>query len=383
MGQLLAHMSAKVSRRPNFPPTRFHHSRPNKHQRRRSALRTRKNHARLDPHARPARRRALGRARVSLPGGCAIGARPVDLHLKALEQMGAEIATEHGYVEAQRATRRTSARRPRSLRQNYCHRHGKYPDGRGARRWRNVSPMPRASRKSPISRICCSRWARTSQAPARPRFASAACANLHGATHTVIPDRIEAGTFLDRGRNHRRRPRTDRLRARSISTCDHRQAARDAASRSLRNWLAAVLARSRSQEIARADVTTEEYPGFATDMQAQFMALATQARRNFRDHRNNFRESLPARQRNDAHGREHRHRRPPRRRARAHRRSQGTNGHRLRPARQRLARPRGARRAAAKPSLTASTTSIAATNTSRRNFPRSARASACDTSARR
>ncbi len=71
-----------------------------------------------------------GMARVSLPGGCAIGARPIDLHLSALEKMGSEIATSHGYIEA-RAPRGGQGRSYR-IRKNYRHRHGKYFDGRDA-----------------------------------------------------------------------------------------------------------------------------------------------------------------------------------------------------------------------------------------------------------
>ena len=79
-----------------------------------------------------------------------------------------------------------------------------------------------------------------------------------------------------------------------------------------------MLARARRRKsCVAADVTTEEYPGFATDMQAQFMALATQAEGASRDHRNDFREPLHARQRNGAHGRGHFDRRAARRRARA------------------------------------------------------------------
>src|ERR1700721_2784390 len=110
-----------------------------------------------------------GHARVSLPGGCAIGARPVDLHLKALEQMGAEIATSHGYVEA---------RAPGG---------GRLPGGKvffdkiTVTGTENI-PMG-ADREG----------AGTSTVRVRGKE------KLHGAKHTIIPDRIEAGTFLVAG----------------------------------------------------------------------------------------------------------------------------------------------------------------------------------------
>ena len=98
---------------------------------------------------------------------------------------------------------------------------------------------------------------------------------LHGATHTVIPDRIEAGTFFDRGSHYRRRTRTYQLRARA-SYCRAREAPGDGR-RNQREQGADHLQVRAAKKLVAADVTTEEYPAFATDMQAQFMALATQA----------------------------------------------------------------------------------------------------------
>ena len=79
------------------------------HRRARGALRAGQDHARLDPGAGPAAGALRRGQRVSLPGGCAIGSRPVDQHIKGLQAMGAEIAVEHGYIVA-RATRLKGAR---------------------------------------------------------------------------------------------------------------------------------------------------------------------------------------------------------------------------------------------------------------------------------
>ena len=89
-----------------------------------------------------------GRARVSLPGGCAIGARPIDLHIKGLERLGAKITQEHGYVEA---TRRTAARRRNCFRQDHRHRHRRSADGGDSRRGRNrdAELRPRAGGRRP------------------------------------------------------------------------------------------------------------------------------------------------------------------------------------------------------------------------------------------
>src|SRR6266404_1336701 len=173
----------------------------------------------------------VGVARVSLPGGCAIGARPVDLHLKALEQMGAEIITSHGYIEA---------REPEvtdlivMLRKMGAQISG---DGSSTLRIRGVQ-------------------------------------KLSGTEHSVIPDRIEAGTFLIAG--------AITGGDLTITHCEPEH-------------LGAVIAKlgqtgvpiemvnkttlrvRGAKKLVGLDMTTEEYPGFATDMQAQFMALATQA----------------------------------------------------------------------------------------------------------
>jgi UDP-N-acetylglucosamine 1-carboxyvinyltransferase len=218
-----------------------------------------------------------GHARVSLPGGCAIGARPVDLHLKALEQMGAEIAMSHGYVEA---------RAPRG---------GRLPGGQvffdkitvtgtenilmAASLAQGETVIENAAREPEITDLADLlikmgadiEGAGTSTIHVRGKE------KLHGATHTIIPDRIEAGTFLVAGAIT-----NGEL---ELTSC-------------VPEHLAAVIANLRetgveiretgpstlevrgAKKLIAADVCTEEYPGFATDMQAQFMALATQAKGN-------------------------------------------------------------------------------------------------------
>ncbi len=146
-----------------------------------------------------------GQARVSLPGGCAIGARPVDLHLKALEQMGAEIGMSHGYVEA---------RAPRG---------GRLPGGcvlfdkitvtgtenilMAASLAEGETIIQNAAREPEITDLADLliqmgadiEGAGTSTIRVRGKK------ELHGATHTIIPDRIEAGTFHS-SRSHHQRP---------------------------------------------------------------------------------------------------------------------------------------------------------------------------------
>ena len=135
-----------------------------------------------------------GHAVVSLPGGCAIGARPVDLHLKALEAMGAELELADGYVHAKAPGGLTGGhgRVPAGLRRG----HGERADGGNPRAGTTVLRTPRASPRSLTSRGACAGWARRSRARAPPRSPSRASDRLGGATHPVVPDRIELGTYM-------------------------------------------------------------------------------------------------------------------------------------------------------------------------------------------
>jgi len=220
----------------------------------------------------------VGVARVSLPGGCAIGARPVDLHLKALEQMGAEIGTSHGYIEAHAPMNGKTRGRLKGAHivfekitvtgtENILMA-AVLADGEtvleNAAREPEVTDLIVMLRK--MGAEICGDGSSTLQIRGVDE--------LHGTEHTVIPDRIEAGTFLVAG---------------AITGGD--LAIQDCAP----EHLGAVIAKLEqagvpieivdkttvrvrgAKKLVGADVTTEEYPGFATDMQAQYMALATQA----------------------------------------------------------------------------------------------------------
>lgn len=215
-----------------------------------------------------------GFAHVSLPGGCAIGARPVDLHLAALEKMGTEIATEHGYIFA------------------------KVPNGGGLKGAHivferitvtgtenilmaasladGITVLENCAREPEVTDLIhlLRKMGAQIEGDETSTLKIRGVKQLHGATHSIIPDRIEAGTFLIAG---------------AITNGDLTIAHCNPA------HLGAVIAKLEkagvpveipdattmrvrgAKRLLAADVTTEEYPGFATDMQAQFMALATQA----------------------------------------------------------------------------------------------------------
>ena len=136
----------------------------------------------------------FGQARVSLPGGCAIGVRPVNLHLKGLEKLGATINFDHGYVNARADGLRgtdfyfdtISVTGTENLDDGGDPRRGNYrPRKCGARAG---SAGPRA--------ICSTRWAPHIEGAGTHKIRIRGVSRLHGAEHSIIPDRIEAGTFL-------------------------------------------------------------------------------------------------------------------------------------------------------------------------------------------
>src|SRR6267142_597127 len=215
----------------------------------------------------------IGIARVSLPGGCAIGARPVDLHLSALEKMGVEIVTAHGFIEA---------RAPRGRLQGAQIKFEKITVtgtenilmaaalADGETLVENAAREPEVTDLIALLRKMGAKISGDGTSTLRIEGVQ----KLGGANHLVIPDRIEAGTFLVAG--------AITGGDLTLINCDP---AHLGATIALLQKAGAVIEttgphRVRVREprkLAAADVTTEEYPGFATDMQAQYMALATQA----------------------------------------------------------------------------------------------------------
>ena len=211
-----------------------------------------------------------GRARVSLPGGCAIGARPINLHLVALEKMGAAISVDHGYVEA-RAERLRGAEihfdtvtvtGTENLLMAAC-----LAEGRTV--LENAACEPEVE---DLADLLAAMGARIEGA-GTPTVRVEGVAALHRADHRVIPDRIETGTFVaacaiaggeieirDCHPPHLRAV-IEKLREAGVRIEEGPDNLRVRAPRSLR----------------AAGVTTLPHPGFPTDMQAQYMALMTQA----------------------------------------------------------------------------------------------------------
>jgi UDP-N-acetylglucosamine 1-carboxyvinyltransferase len=208
-----------------------------------------------------------GEARVSLPGGCAIGTRPVDLHLKGLEQMGAVIQLEGGYIHARAPGRLRAADivlpfASVGATENLLMA-ATLADGRGS--------ITNAAREPEISDLaeCLNAMGARISGIGTDRLVVEGVARLHGARHAIIPDRIETGTYacaaaISGGEVLLRGARADHLGAvmRTMAEAGVEISATEAG-----------LSVRRLNGLRGADAMTEPYPGFPTDMQAQFMAL--------------------------------------------------------------------------------------------------------------
>jgi len=215
----------------------------------------------------------IGVARVSLPGGCAIGARPVDLHLSALEKMGAEIVTAHGFIEARAPRGRLQGGRVKFEKITVTGTENilmaaALADGETV--LENAAREPEITDLIELLRKMGAKISGDGTATLRIEGAR----KLTGADHTVIPDRIEAGTFLVAG--------AMTGGDLSLINCDPEHLGATIALLQKAGAMVETTGPHRvrvraPRKLFAADVTTEEYPGFATDMQAQYMALATQA----------------------------------------------------------------------------------------------------------
>jgi UDP-N-acetylglucosamine 1-carboxyvinyltransferase len=212
----------------------------------------------------------FGEATVSLPGGCAIGSRPVDQHIKGLQQMGAEILVEHGYMIA-KLPRGRQRLHGASITTDMVTVTGTENFLMAASLAEGETVLENAAQEPEITDLAemLIRMGARIEGHGTSRIRIQGVARLHGCTHRVVADRIEAGTFL----------------------CAVAAAGGDVVLRHARaDHLEAVLEKLR---LAGAHVTpvedgirvqaqgrlkaqsfrTTEYPGFPTDMQAQFMAL--------------------------------------------------------------------------------------------------------------
>ena len=225
-----------------------------------------------------------GEAKVSLPGGCTIGARPVDLHLMALTAMGAQIELEEGYV---------SAHAPKGLQGAEI----EFPFvSVGATEHallaavlaNGTTVLKRAAREPEIGDLarCLIAMGAKIEGLDTDVLTITGVSSLSGATWSVIPDRIEMGSYalaaamaggevrLTKGRADLITALTDKMIEAGVEV----EATADGV----------IVRRDPTQRLKAVNVTTEIYPGFATDLQAQFMALMTTAEGESVIHENIF-----------------------------------------------------------------------------------------------
>ena len=210
-----------------------------------------------------------GEARVSLPGGCAIGTRPIDLHLAGLERMGARIELEEGYV---RATA------PNGLRGAEIHL-GKPSVGAtenllmAASLARGETVISDAAREPEIVDLaqCLSAMGARIEGAGSTTIRVQGVPALHAATHVVMSDRIEAGTYA----------MATAITGGDVELSGARMELLGAAAEKLQEagvvlepTVDGIRVRVSDEGLRGADVMTRPFPGFATDLQAQFMALA-------------------------------------------------------------------------------------------------------------
>jgi len=214
----------------------------------------------------------FGRARVSLPGGCAIGARPIDLHMRGLEQLGARIEQTHGYIEATAPQGLTGA----IVRFDRITVTGTEDILMAAVLARGETVIQNAAREPEVVDLAelLTKMGADIEGAGTSTIRIHGVRTLRGADHTIIADRIEAGTFaigaaITGGDVEVAGCVPDHL---SALTSKLRLAGAEV------NVIGPDLLRVRREEpLQSVDIITEEHPGFATDLQAQFMSLMTQA----------------------------------------------------------------------------------------------------------
>ena len=212
----------------------------------------------------------FGEAKVSLPGGCAIGARPVDQHIKGLELMGAEISIEHGYIHA-RAKRLKGARIVMDMvtvtgTENLLMA-AVLADG--------VTTLVNSAREPEVTDLadCLVKMGAKIEGIGTDTLVVTGVEELHGATHAVIADRIEAGTYAIAAAITQGDITLTHARPDTMGAIIDKLIQAGCAIKSGDNWLNIAMNRRPTS----VDIKTQPYPLFPTDMQAQFMALNTVA----------------------------------------------------------------------------------------------------------
>jgi UDP-N-acetylglucosamine 1-carboxyvinyltransferase len=213
-----------------------------------------------------------GRARVSLPGGCAIGTRPIDLHIMGLRQLGAQIELHEGYVDA---------RAPKGLRGAEI----VFPSVSvgatenllmAAALAEGETALVNAAREPEIGDLaaCLQAMGASIEGIGSDCLRIVGVGRLHGATHRILPDRIETGTYMMAAAATAGEVRLTGTRLDFVATV---ASILDGAGVAVTPTSDGLVVRRRNGFVAGVDIATDPYPGFPTDLQAQVMALMATA----------------------------------------------------------------------------------------------------------
>jgi UDP-N-acetylglucosamine 1-carboxyvinyltransferase len=213
-----------------------------------------------------------GKAKVSLPGGCAIGTRPVDLHVLGLEALGAKIHLEEGYLLGEAPGGLKGARIDFPMVSVGATEHVMMAAtlAKGVTELRNVAQEPEIL---DLAECLNAMGARVTGAGS-PVIRIEGVEGLGGATHRVVPDRIETGTYIMAA------AATDGEIELLETNLEHLGAvvsALEKAGVEISETNRGILAKRANGRLSAVDINTQPYPGFATDLQAQFMALMAMA----------------------------------------------------------------------------------------------------------
>ncbi|MDP2783040.1 MAG: UDP-N-acetylglucosamine 1-carboxyvinyltransferase [Sulfurimicrobium sp.] len=212
----------------------------------------------------------FGQARVSLPGGCAIGSRPVDLHIKGLEAMGASISIEHGYINAS-AGRLKGAR----IFMDLVTVTGTENLMMAAVLAEGTTVLENAAREPEVVdlALCLKAMGANIEGAGSDVITIHGVERLHGAGYSVMPDRIEAGTFLVAAAATQGKVKLRNVRPDIFDAVLEKLRDAGATIETGADWVSLEM----HGPIKSVNIRTAPYPAFPTDMQAQFMTLNTVA----------------------------------------------------------------------------------------------------------
>jgi len=212
----------------------------------------------------------FGQARVSLPGGCAIGSRPVDLHIKGLEAMGASISIEHGYINAS-AGRLKGAR----IFMDLVTVTGTENLMMAAALADGTTVLENAAREPEVVdlALCLKAMGANIEGAGSDVITIHGVERLHGASYSVMPDRIEAGTFLVAAAATQGKVKLRNIRPDIFDAVLEKLRDAGATIETGADWVSLEM----HGPIKSVNIRTAPYPAFPTDMQAQFMTLNTVA----------------------------------------------------------------------------------------------------------